>query len=147
MATGRAKLGRMGRGGAERDGGRGPGRPRKWSERTILAELRQFVGDRQTFPTRREFEAAGRRDLWNAIRARGGSRVWAARVELPLREAQRREALSDREAIVQAKEVTRREGYLPGASKLRDLGYPKLATYIYFAGGAKRFAREHRLWE
>lgn len=138
----------MGRGCSDKERNRsrsGPATRRRWTDQRILAELRQFVRGRETFPTRREFEVAGRRTLWNAIRDRGGVTVWAPRADLPLREAQRRRGLSEDEAVRQAQRVVAELGTLPGATQLRRLGYPKLATYIYFAGGAKRFCLRHGL--
>jgi hypothetical protein len=138
----------MGRGGTdseERRQRQAPRRRHRWTDERVVRELREFVAGRDTFPSRPQFEAAGRGDLWNAIRRHGGSALWAPRVGLSLREAQHRQALSAEEAVSQAKTVIAEDGYLPGSTKLRALGYPKLATYIYFAGGAKRFCFRHGL--
>jgi len=54
----------------------------------ILAELQAMMHGRETFPTRAEFEAWRREDLWDAIKSRGGSRVWASRLGAGLDERQ-----------------------------------------------------------
>jgi hypothetical protein len=119
--------------------------PRKWTDQRIKAELAKFVEGKDSFPTKRQFHRAGQERLWRAIREHGGVQLWAPRVGLPLREAQRRQGLSEAEAVRQAGEVIAEHGHLPGADKLRTLGHPKLATYIYFAGGARRFLVRHGL--
>lgn len=56
------------------------GRPREWTPARIESELRTLVGDGDRFPSIKQFEAAGRRDLYNAIQRNGGSRRWAERL-------------------------------------------------------------------
>jgi hypothetical protein len=67
-------------GGERRRGG-----VRRWDDETITAALTAFVGDRRTWPPRREFEAAGLRGLREVLREHGGVERWATRmgVELP----------------------------------------------------------------
>jgi Fic family protein len=81
--------------------GRGGGRPKLWTDDRIESELRAFVGDRKWFPTRNEFDEAGRGGLYLAIVRNGGTRRWSERLELepPRRGGGRRvpgEAPSDR---------------------------------------------------
>jgi Fic family protein len=56
------------------------GRPRSWTDERIEEELRALVGDGESFPSIARFDAAGRRDLYNAVQRHGGSAAWARRV-------------------------------------------------------------------
>jgi Fic family protein len=60
--------------------GRGGGRPREWTDERIEAELRELIGTATTFPTLKDFEAAGKRALYNAIQRNGKSKRWAGKV-------------------------------------------------------------------
>ena len=60
--------------------GRGGGRPREWDDQRIETELRDLIGGATTFPALKDFEAAGKRALYNAIQRNGKSKHWAARV-------------------------------------------------------------------
>jgi Fic family protein len=53
------------------------GRPRKWTRERIEEELRQFTEERDAWPTVREFDLAGRRDLYLAVTRNGGADYWA----------------------------------------------------------------------
>lgn len=52
----------------------------RWTEPTIARELSEFVAARQEWPRYAEFIAAGRQDLYHAVRAHGGARLWAKRM-------------------------------------------------------------------
>jgi Fic family protein len=54
----------------------GPGRPRKWSDSTIEAELRRFLDGRSTWPPPAEFRAAGKGSLYAAASRAGGIARW-----------------------------------------------------------------------
>ena len=57
--------------------------PRYWTEARIEARLRPLLRGRRTYPTEREFEAAGLLSLWRAISdQRGGHAIWAERFDL-----------------------------------------------------------------
>jgi hypothetical protein len=56
---------------------RPPGYAPVWTEERIERELREFVGKRTTWPSRKEFEAAGRKGLRDAVRRTGGPERWA----------------------------------------------------------------------
>ncbi len=62
-------------GGERRQGG-----VRRWNDATVRAALVQFVGDRTTWPTYREFRRAGHAGLYEAVRLRGGARRWAIEI-------------------------------------------------------------------
>jgi hypothetical protein len=69
----------------------------------------------------------------------------AAEFGLKLRAEQTLAPLSDGEALRQAREVVEEEGRLPNTRRLRELGYPKLSSYIERQGGSSRFAAKHGL--
>jgi hypothetical protein len=52
---------------------------RKWTQRRIDAELARFCMGRSDWPTRREFDAAGRRSLYAAVARNGGIAYWKDR--------------------------------------------------------------------
>jgi len=110
----------------------------------ILTELRAMMRGRETFPTRAEFEAQRREDLWDAIKSRGGSRLWAGRLGAGLDERQK-PGLSEEEAVARAREVIEQLGRLPNEKQLRRMGRPKLASCVAASGGSKRFAELHEL--
>jgi Fic family protein len=54
----------------------GPGRPAQWNDTRIEHELRAFVAGRSAWPKQREFQAAGRGDLYAAASRAGGVGRW-----------------------------------------------------------------------
>lgn len=64
-------------------GDRQQGGVRRWDDATIRSALAQFLGDRDEWPTYREFRAAGQAGLSEAVRQHGGARRWAAEMGLP----------------------------------------------------------------
>jgi hypothetical protein len=66
-------------------GDRRRGGVRRWTDDTIRDALAAFLGDRDTWPTRREFQGAGRGGLYAAVRSYGGCQRWAQ--ELGVRRA------------------------------------------------------------
>ena len=60
----------------------GMGRPRLWSDERIHAELEEFCRGRSTWPTEREFFAAGKSKLYNAACHYGGTGHWAGELGL-----------------------------------------------------------------
>jgi len=53
---------------------------RRWSEQRIERELIEFVGERDTFPLRREFQESGVNGLLHAAERHGGLSYWAERI-------------------------------------------------------------------
>jgi hypothetical protein len=56
-----------------------------WTGEQIEAELRRFTAGRERWPTRREFEEAGLRSLYNAIMCRGARKPLAKKLGLRVR--------------------------------------------------------------
>lgn len=109
----------------------------------IHRELIEFTAGRDTWPTRQEFLAAGRSELWEALRRHGGREYWDERMPLQRRSQQYRRGLTPQEAVAQAHEVIALTGTLPSAPRLRAMGYPKLSTFVMGAGGVQRFLAAH----
>lgn len=55
----------------------------RWTDERIEAELKKLVGETGRFPSIKQFDDAGRRDLYNAIQRHGGSPKWAALLDIP----------------------------------------------------------------
>ena len=151
-AFSRWQLRRMGRGSGRRqaisDGAAGPRRrgPKlQWTDAKLRSELERFTRGRATWPTRREFEAAGETALWKAVKRHGGSRLWAERLGFALEPRQRRQAPSPSEVVAQAQALVDQLGYLPNEKRLRELGQHRLAAVVNRAGGAGRFLARHGL--
>jgi len=114
-----------------------------WSDDHLHAELLRYVSGREHFPTKREFLRDGEERLWVAMRNHGGYAYWAHEVGLPLKPPRR--ALTDEEAVAQARELIAREGRLPNTTRLAELGYRKLRVAVQRAGGSARFCELHGL--
>ena len=63
---------------------RKPGYATRWTEERVRRELEEFLRGRTAWPSRLEFEAAGRKPLRDAVRRLGGPEPWAAEFGLPL---------------------------------------------------------------
>jgi hypothetical protein len=63
---------------------RKPGYAPVWTEERVRADLEEFLRGWSHWPSRLEFEAAGRKLLRDAIRRLGGPERWAAEFGLPL---------------------------------------------------------------
>lgn len=67
---------------------------RVWTDEAIERELRTLVEGKDAYPTRAEFRAAGRYELYMAVRRYGGIEHWRKRMGLP---ASKRTSWSDAE--------------------------------------------------
>jgi hypothetical protein len=121
----------------------GRGRPPHWTEARIAAELSAFTEGRREWPTRSEFQAAGRLGLWKAVSHHGGVGTWAQQMGLPLRSPQDRRPRTEVELVAEAQAIIRDCGRLPNAKRLRAMGHAKLASTVMKAGGAARFREAH----
>lgn len=125
------------------------GRRREWHEERIEAELQALVGRMEHFPTHSELCALGHAQLAYAVNRYGGTEEWAKRLGKPLRPRQADMLTSARYtedmAISDARRVIAALGELPGTTKLRQLGYPRLGNAVRRAGGAAEFRRRYGL--
>lgn len=58
-------------------GDRSPGGVRRWTDETIRRALADFFGDRDDWPSQREFDQSGQHALREALRHYGGPERWA----------------------------------------------------------------------
>jgi hypothetical protein len=118
---------------------------RRWTPKTIHAELRAYAAGMEHFPTAAQMEADGRGDLRRAIRNYGGTKHWAEKVGLSLRPGQDRAPYDTDDAVADARRLVAERGELPGMDKIRALGYPRLASFIHWRCGSStsRFIAEH----
>jgi hypothetical protein len=68
----------------------------RWTDELLESELRSFLVDTPDWPTRSEFKAAGRSELYRAVMRHGGVAVWAPRLEKKLSSRQRHPTLRAR---------------------------------------------------
>lgn len=112
-----------------------PRRRRRWTDELVVAELRRLLprtGGR--LPSAAELEQMGQKALRAAMRRRSVS-YWAQRLGVELHAGQDRSAYGPDEARRELFEVFRREGQWVGSNRLRELGYPRLASYVQRRGG------------
>jgi hypothetical protein len=121
------------------------GRPAVWTPRRVREELAIFVGETHVMPTNRELAAAGRDDLRYAIARHGGVRYWANELSLELRPRQLGPVAEPDELLELARRVVKGFGHLPGANKLRQLGYRDLAMAVLRSGGSRAYCRRYGL--
>jgi hypothetical protein len=121
--------------------------PWRWDHDDRLEiELLRFTAGRTTWPTRTEFAAAHRSDLYCAVLDYGGIRYWAARLGLELSARQLAKVpYPTSAAVAEARELIDRVGHLPGPRLLRELGHGRLASAVKAAGGSARFRTDHGL--
>ena len=60
----------------------GTARSRRWTEKRVREELRDFLAGREEWPRYREFQLAGRKGLRDAVTRLGGARHWARELGL-----------------------------------------------------------------
>ncbi len=118
-----------------------------WTDARIDAELREFLAGRDEWPSYREFVAAGRARLREAITKRGGQRRWARRVGVRWRERSlgyptlwtEQRVRSELEEFLAGHEVW------PSQREFEEAGYANLRAAVTRLGGVERWARELRL--
>jgi hypothetical protein len=112
---------------------RKPGYAARWTEERVRGELSRFLAGRDAWPSRREFEAAGRKPLRDAVGRLGGIERWAAEFGLPvtsLRAGSRRRW--DDERIEEAvRPLVERLGRWPTRSEFRAAGLSSALTAMY----------------
>ncbi|MEA2372619.1 MAG: hypothetical protein QOH12_3013 [Solirubrobacteraceae bacterium] len=129
-------------GGGDRRGSR---RPWKWTEERLLEELEDFLADHAAWPPASAFRAAGREDLYHAMVRHGGVEYWREELGMFPEPGATRPSYGTHRAVEDARELIDRLGFLPNTTRVRALGFPRLATRIQVAGGTKAFCRLHGL--
>jgi DNA invertase Pin-like site-specific DNA recombinase len=114
-----------------------------WPESRIRAELADFLAGLTTWPTVREFQAAGRSMLRVAVKEGRGAVSWAEEFSLPLEPRQRRANFrwTDDRIVAAVRDIAGDSGVWPG--RLGFLGADQSGLYhaILRRGGQDRWAR------
>ena len=122
---------------------RKPGYLTRWTDERVRAELSLYLRGRSVWPSRLEFEAAGRKPLRDAIRRLGGPERWAAEFGLPLQNLQSgsKRVWTPERIECELRSVTGDRDTWPGRRELELKGRPGLARAVYRHGGADYWAR------
>ena len=122
---------------------RKPGYAPRWTEDRVRRDLEEFLRDRDHWPSRLEFEAAGRTALRDAIRRLGGPERWAAKFGLPLENLKfgSRLAWTDERIEAELRKALDGRDTWPTRRDLERRGVFGLATAIAHRGGTAYWAR------
>lgn len=123
---------------------RNPGYAPRWTEERIKSELADFLQRRESFPTRLEFERAGRKHLRDAITRTGGAERWAREFALPLqgRRAGIRRGWTDDRIEAELKRFVGRRRRWPAKGEFETAGYGQLPQAAYHWHGAAYWAQQ-----
>lgn len=139
----------MGRGGGqqqERPAAAGRrGRPPKWNEAKVRAELGALLATwpHEHFPTLRQLRKMGHGRLAGALAAHGGLNRWAVETGYAMAPGSDRRPYGWENAREDVESVIAEWGVLPGAERLADAGYRRLASFlVHTAGNRERLLSE-----
>ena len=115
---------------------------RRWTEERIRRELEAFLPAFDTWPSYPVFRASARRELWEAILARGGPARFAEEYGLPYTPNARRPV--DDEIRARLRSALRGSGVVawPSRAWLQEHVGPDVVAAIDRCGGPGRWARE-----
>lgn len=126
--------------------------PRRWTDGRLRSELSAYLADRKRltgksdWPTAVEMETTGYHALRSAIRDHGGATYWANQLGIELSSGQDRGLYETPDAVADMQKLLDRLGVIPGAIRIRRLGYSRLASLLgRYPGGALGFCRDHHL--
>ncbi len=122
---------------------RKPGHAPRWTEERVRAELADFLRERSQWPSRLEFEKAGRKPLRDAVRRFGGPQRWAAEFDLPLANfklGSKRTWTPERIEHELSKVINGR-GVWPSRRELATKGRTGLVGAVYYYEGTAYWAR------
>lgn len=122
---------------------RKPGYATRWTEERVRAELEEFLRGWDYWPSRLEFEAAGRKPLRDAIRRLGGPERWAAELGLPLRDLKSgsKRAWTDERIEAELHKALDGRDSWPGRRELERIGPFGLASAVAHGRGTAYWAR------
>ena len=122
---------------------RKPGYAPRWTEERVRADLEEFLRGRDYWPSRLEFEAAGRAPLRDAVRRMGGPERWATEFGLPLRNLKSgsTRVWTDERIEAELRRVLDGRDTWPGRRELERKGRFGLVGAVYHAPGAAYWAR------
>ena len=122
---------------------RNPGYAPVWTEARVRADLEEFFHGWTYWPSRLEFEAAGRKLLRDAIRRLGGPERWAAEFGLPLQNLKSgsKRAWTDERIEAELRSIVDGRDTWPTRREFERVGSFGLATAISHRGGTALWAR------
>ena len=126
---------------------RKPGYAPIWTEERVRTDLALFLQDWEQWPSRIEFEAAGRAELRDAVRRLGGPERWAAEFGLPLQNLRfgSKLAWTDERIEAELRRVLDGRDTWPTRRELERVGRFGLATAVAQGGGTAYWARRFGL--
>ena len=124
---------------------RRPGYETRWTVERVRADLKEFLRGRDHWPSRLDFEAAGRKPLRDAVRRLGGHEHWAAEFGLPLvnLKAGSRRIWTERRIEEDLRKILAGRDSWPAPEEFEHGGTYGLATAVRRNGGTAHWA--HRL--
>jgi hypothetical protein len=122
---------------------RKPGYAPYWTDARIRTELARFLRRRRRWPSRQEFERAGRKALRDAVNRTGGPERWAAELGLPLPNLKRggRRGWTDERIERELRGLIGDIGRWPLRAEFEEAGLASLLSAIYRYGGVHAWAR------
>jgi hypothetical protein len=121
---------------------RKPGYAPIWTEERVRADLAEFLRGWEHWPSRLEFEAAGRKPLRDAVRRLGGPERWAAEFRLPLLDLKfgSKRAWTEERIEAELRRVLDGRDTWPTRRELERVGRFGLATAVAQGGGTAYWA-------
>jgi hypothetical protein len=122
---------------------RKPGYAAHWTEDRVRRDLEEFLGGWSRWPSRVEFEAAGRKPLRDAVRRLGGPERWAGEFGLPLENLKfgSRAAWTEQRIEAELRSVLAARDTWPTRPELERDGRFGLAAAVTHRGGTAYWAR------
>jgi hypothetical protein len=122
---------------------RRPGYAVRWTEERVRSDLQGFLRGRDVWPSRLEFERAGKKPLRDAVLRTGGPRRWAREFRLPVpnQRSGSTRIWTDERIERDLRRFLRGRSEWPTGSEFKAAGLGSLATAVYIYGGAERWAQ------
>lgn len=118
-----------------------------WSEERVRRELEEFLEDAAVWPSYRDFQRHGRRNLRDKVTQFGGARLWARRLGLPYPERKPGYAArwTDGRVREELSEFVRGRVEWPSRLEFEHAGRKRLRDAVGRLGGPERWAPEFGL--
>ncbi len=123
---------------------RRPGYAVRWTDARVREQLNVFLAGRSVWPSRKEFEAAGRKTLRDAVGRTGGIERWGAEFDLPVPDLRRgsRRVWDDARIEAELRRFLADRDDWPTKAEFERAGLDSLRSAIYrHGGGTRRWAR------
>ena len=116
---------------------RKPGYAVRWTDERVRRELNPLLAGRHTWPSRKDFEAAGLKTLRDAVGRTGGIERWSAEFDLPLADLRRgsRRVWSDDRIEAELRRFLADRTDWPTTAEFERAGLDSLRSAIYRDGG------------